>query len=59
MARADTSEMRSSGPVPPDDKMGRWLPHRAPLIPPDAGSKLRCGGEGMAREKTSNGNEDE
>ena len=29
-------------------KMGRWLPHRAPLIPPDAGSKLRCGGEGMA-----------
>ena len=29
-------------------KIGRWLPHRAPLIPADAGSKLRCGGLGMA-----------
>ena len=29
-------------------KMGRWLPRRAPLIPPDAGSKLRCGGLRMA-----------
>ncbi len=29
-------------------KTGRWLPHRALLIPSDARSKLRCGGEWMA-----------
>ena len=64
MARADASEMRNSGPVPPDEplaragdlhkhkhtrsKTGRWLLHRALLIPADARSKLRCDGEWMA-----------